>query len=61
MADVKDVAEYFRSTVVAIHQQRHRGQYPGALGIKVGKRILFDPDAVRAWVVEQNRREAVDA
>ena len=61
MADVQDVAEYFRSTVVAIHQQRHRGQNPGALGIKVGKRILFDPAAIRAWVAEQNQRENVDA
>ena len=61
MADVVEVAEYFRSTADAIHQQRHRGQNPGALGIKVGKRILFDPAAIRAWVAEQNQQENADA
>lgn len=60
MADVAEIADYFRSTADAIHQQRHRGQKPGALGIKVGKRILFDPAAIRAWVAEQNQ-ENTDA
>ena len=54
MADVTEVADYFRSTVQAIHQQRHRGQNPGALGIKVGKHILFDPALLAEWVKTSN-------
>ena len=58
LADISEIAAYFRSTADAIHQQRHRGQNPGALGIKVGKRILYDPAVISAWVAEQNQENA---
>ncbi len=51
--DIDQMAAYFRKSPMAIHQQRHRGQNPGALGIKVGNRILFDPATVRAWVQDE--------
>jgi hypothetical protein len=40
---VKEVADYLRVTPSALHVQRHRGEEPGALGIRVGKRILYRP------------------
>ena len=58
MADVGEVAAHFKTTPQAIHQQRHRGQKPGAFGILIGKRVLFDPAVIRAWI-EERQREAV--
>lgn len=40
---VKEVADYLRVTPSALYVQRHRGEEPGALGIRVGKRILYRP------------------
>ncbi|HZD23538.1 MAG TPA: helix-turn-helix domain-containing protein [Acidimicrobiia bacterium] len=40
---VKEVADYLRVTPSALYVQRYRGEEPGALGIRVGKRILYRP------------------
>jgi excisionase family DNA binding protein len=38
---VKEVADYLRLTPGALYVQRHRGKLPGALGIRVGKKLLY--------------------
>jgi hypothetical protein len=49
----EDAAEFFRTSPAALKAQRHRGIAPGSLGVKVGARILYDPDVCRQWVKEQ--------
>jgi len=38
---LKEAAAYLRSTPGALYTQRHRGEKPGALGIRVGNMILY--------------------
>lgn len=51
--NTKEVADMFRVSVETIHMQRHRGQEPGALGFKAGKRVLFRPEDIEAWIDAQ--------
>ena len=37
---LKEAADYLRLTPAALYTQRHRGHKPGALGIRVGRKIL---------------------
>lgn len=45
-----EVARFMRSTVGALYVQRHRGEAPGALAIKVGKRLRWRPETLEAWL-----------
>jgi hypothetical protein len=38
---LKKAADYLRLTPSAMYTQRHRSEKPGALGIRVGKKILY--------------------
>ena len=38
---IPEAADYLRLTPGALYTQRHRGEEPGVLGIRVGKKILF--------------------
>lgn len=49
---VEQVAERYQSTPAAIHTQRYRGEKPGALGVKVGKRVLWRESDLDAWFDE---------
>ena len=49
---IEQVADYFRTTPGALYTQRHKGANPGALGVKVGKRVLFHPDDIERFVAE---------
>jgi len=51
----EEVADRFRTTPEALHMQRRRGQQPGTLGLKIGKRILFDPRDIDAYLDSQRR------
>lgn len=50
---VKEVADYLRVTPSALYVQRHRGEEPGALGIRVGKRILYRPADIDRFLNER--------
>lgn len=43
---VQETAEYLRLTPGALYMQRHRGEKPGALGIRVGRKLLFRPSDI---------------
>ena len=49
LATVEEVAKYLRTTPAALYSQRFRDEAPGALGVKVGRRILFDVAELQAW------------
>lgn len=36
-----ETAQYLRLTPGALYMQRYRGEKPGVLGIRVGRKILF--------------------
>lgn len=36
-----EVASMFRTTPGALYTQRHRRELPGALGVKVGRKVLY--------------------
>lgn len=38
---LQETAEYLRLTPGALYTQRYRGEKPGVLGIRVGRKILF--------------------
>lgn len=55
----EEAAEYLGTTSTALAMQRSRGQTPGSLSIKVGGRVRYDPELLKAWVKAQNPSIAV--
>ena len=53
LATIDEVARFFRTSPAAIYTQRSRGEAPGSLGVKVGRRILFDRDVLKDWMKNQ--------
>lgn len=52
----KDLAEYLGMSVDAVHIMRSRGKLP--LGVKIGARLYWRPEDVRAWVDQNLERSA---
>ena len=50
---IEQVAKRYHSSPTAIYSQRHRGEAPGALAIKVGKRLLWKLEDLEAWEESQ--------
>lgn len=50
---LKEAADYLRLTPAALYTQRHRGEKPGALGIRVGRKILYRPSDINRFLDEQ--------
>jgi len=55
---IMEVATRLRTTKSALYSQYHKGQAPGALGVKVGRRILWNTEALDDWF---NRHAAAAA
>lgn len=49
LLDVEETAEFFRTSVAALYSQRHRGEAPGALAVKVGRKLLWRRSDLEAW------------
>ena len=49
---LREAAEYLRLTPSALYTQRHRGEKPGALGIRVGRKILYRPSDISQYLDE---------
>jgi len=50
---LEETAEYLRLTPGALYTQRHRSEKPGALGIRVGRRILYRPSDIDRFLSER--------
>lgn len=50
---LKEAADYLRLTPSALYTQRYRGEKPGALGIRVGRRILYRPSDIERFLEER--------
>jgi hypothetical protein len=49
----REVAERYRTAAATVRYWRWMGREPGTLGRKVGRRVLFDEDALDRWDREQ--------
>ncbi len=47
---VEEVAELLRTTRSAIYSSRHRREAPGALAVRLGRRLLWRPDDLAEWL-----------
>ena len=50
---LEETAQYLRLTPGALYTQRYRREKPGALGIRVGRRILFRPSDIDRFLDER--------
>ena len=50
---IKETAEYLRLSPGALHTQRYRGEKPGAVGIRVGRKILLRPSDIDRFLDER--------
>jgi hypothetical protein len=55
---VEDVAAFIRVPAATLRKWRHTGHPLGLLGVRVGKRVVWDPRDVRAWW-ERTKRAGV--
>jgi len=49
---LKETADYLRLTPAALYTQRHRGDKPGVLGVRVGRKILYRPSDINQYLDE---------
>lgn len=49
---VPEAAAFPRTKPGALFTQRHRGQKPGSLGIRYGKRVVYRVADIEAWLDE---------
>jgi hypothetical protein len=50
---LQEAADYLRLTPSAIYSQRYKGEKPGALGIRVGKKVLYRPADIERYLDER--------
>lgn len=50
---VDQTAKLLHCTPKALYSQRHRGDTPGSLGIRVGKRLLWRREDIDRWFTAQ--------
>lgn len=50
---VEELARMLRVRPSAIHSQRHRGEMPGSLGVKLGKRVFYRRSDIDAFMDQQ--------
>lgn len=50
---LRETAEYLRLTPGALYTQRYRREKPGALGIRVGRKILYRPSDINRFLEER--------
>jgi hypothetical protein len=50
---LEETAEYLRLTPGALYTQRYRGERPGALGIRVGRKVLYRPSDINRFLEER--------
>lgn len=48
-ATAKEVASIFRTNVQQIYEWTRRGVFPAGCFIRIGRKLLYDEAALRAW------------
>jgi len=52
---VEETAEILQLPIRTLYQQRHRGVAPGALAVKIGRYLRWDPARLGSWIEAQHR------
>ena len=60
LLDILDLARLCRVSPHGIHMQRLRNQKPGSLGFRVGAKVLFRPEQIKAWLDEVQAEQTKD-
>jgi len=55
---LRETAEYLRMTPGALYMQRYRGEKPGVLSIRVGRKILFRSSDIDRFLDELSESAA---
>lgn len=50
---LQEAADYLRLTPSALYSQRYKGEEPGALGIRVGRKVLYRPADIDRYLDER--------
>ena len=50
LGTIEEVSAYLRLPIRTLYSQRHRGHAPGSLGLRVGKRLVWDWEEVDSWL-----------
>jgi hypothetical protein len=58
---VEQLAELLSTTPSAIHSQRHRGQAPGTLGVRLGRRYFYRRQDLDAHFAAELAKQTNDA
>jgi hypothetical protein len=56
---IDEVAERFRTSPGALYTQRHRGESPGALAVKVGSKLLWNVEDLEQWFDHERESQRV--
>ena len=57
---VEDLCSLLHVSRAAIYSQRLRGEMPGSLGVKLGKRIFFRPGDISDYIESQQARDEAE-
>ena len=50
---LREVSQILQIPTKSLYRQRSLGECPGALGIRVGRWVRFDPDVLAKWLDDQ--------
>ena len=53
-----EVAAYLKVSRKTLFNQRARRDPPGALGVRIGRTVRWEPELLEAWIVEQRPETA---
>ncbi|MGI8515374.1 MAG: helix-turn-helix transcriptional regulator [Acidimicrobiia bacterium] len=56
---IAEVSILFQTSPSALYSQKHRGEAPGNLAVKVGKKLMWRRTDLEAWFDQQ--RQTADA
>ena len=54
----QEVADRYHTSPAALYTQRHRGDAPGSLAVKVGRKLLWREQDLEEWFDAERRRLA---
>lgn len=57
---VHEAADYLRSSPGALFTQRYRGEKPGVLGVKVGRRLVYRLTDIEKYLDDQLAAQGVE-
>lgn len=51
---LREVSDLLQIPCKSLYRQRSLGEFPGALGVRVGRWVRYEPEVLEAWLAEQH-------